>query len=364
MSEQQSTMSSITAGDTSLPLQERSWFKLLVWFLYSIIFVMGVGGNAAVCYIICRRKNVKTVTNLFILNLAVSDLIFSGSIPLEFPIILNDNKWPYASFFCKIYPPVQTIALSVSIFTLTAVSIVRYQAINHPLKWQVSQCHAKYIIVGIWLFSALLMIPHFITLKIKENVCDEEWPHVSYRKTYTMILFVFFYVIPLSIVGFAYAKIIKELKNKRNYQNAALNEARDEETAKVVRMLLKITFVFAVCNLPSQLMWLWLDFGNADQVFPYFWDLLAVFNIFIFANSAANPLIYYICHDRFRDEVHAYFKRCRSSGILKKCSLRQSEPLWLGQNDEMGDELVNMNSTRKSLQLVSKTVETKQTDFN
>ena len=311
-----------TTGTLSTsPLQYRPWLKILLWTFYSLIFILGVGGNSAVCFILHRRKSLRTVTNLFILNLAISDLIFSCTIPLEFPIIVSDYKWPYAAFFCKIYGPVQTIVLSVSIFTLATVSIVRHRAIIHPLKRQVTQTHARYILTVIWLFSAILMIPHCLTLRSDGTQCYEKWPHPMYRKVYTTSLCALFFVIPLSIIMFAYVKIVTELMKKRtcfNCENSALNEIWNRDTTKVIRMFFKVTIVFAVCNLPSQLMWLWLDYGKADQTFKYFWDLLAVMNILIFANSAANPFIYYIFHDRFRNEAIKCFSEYKWFAQLKE----------------------------------------------
>jgi uncharacterized membrane-anchored protein YitT (DUF2179 family) len=309
-----------TSDDTPA-LQYRPWLKILLWTFYSLIFLLGVGGNSAVCFILQRRKSLRTVTNLFILNLAISDLIFSCTIPLEFPIIVHDYKWPYAPFFCKIYGPFQTVALSVSIFTLAAVSIVRHRAIIHPLKRQVTQSHARYILAGIWLSSAILMVPHSLTLKSDGIQCNEQWPDQTYRKVYTTSLSVLFYVIPLCIIMFAYVKIVKELMSKRscfNCENSALNEVWNKETTKVIRMFFKVTIVFAVCNLPSQIMWLWLDYGKADQTFKYFWDLLAAMNILIFANSAANPFIYYIFHDRFRNEAIRFLSEYKWFVRLRK----------------------------------------------
>ena len=336
---QEPTMTNTFEGNPSLPVHERYWFKIVLWILYSIIFVLGVGGNAAVCFIMYRRKTLRTVTNLFILNLAVSDLIFSSSIPLELPLILNDYKWPYASFFCKIYSPVQTTVFSVSIFTLSAVSITRHRAINHPFKRQVSLCHAHYIVLGIWILSTLIVVPHFLTLKMNGNQCHEEWPGLMYRKIYTTLLFAFLYIIPLFIIVFTYMTIVKELMKKRNCNNSALVEAWHKETIKIVRMFFKVTVVFVVCNLPSQLMWLWLDFGNADQKFTNFWALLTAFNILIFANSVANPFIYYICHDRFRSEAQTYLPSCRCLTRLRRCCARPhgyQESLGIGNNSPSG----------------------------
>ena len=341
------TSTSVTPPNTTVALnvdtmKNRPWLRILLWTCYSIIFLLGVGGNSAVCFILHRGKSLRTVTNLFILNLAISDLIFSCTIPLEFPIIVSDYKWPYAPFFCKIYFPVQTIALSVSIFTLAAVSIVRYRAIIHPLKRQISQSHARYILTGIWIFSAILTVPHSVTLESDGTECSEQWPEQKYRKIYTTFLSAIFYVIPLSIIVFAYVKIVRELMKKQrncfNCENSALSEVWNKETTKVIRMFFKVTIVFAVCNLPSQIMWLWSDFGNADQTFKYFSDLLMAMNVLIFANSAANPFIYYIFHDRFRNEAISYLSECKWFVHLRKswysgCRSRNESSLVLEENE-------------------------------
>ena len=341
------TLTNTTETFSTSPLQYRPWLKILLWTFYSLIFLLGIGGNSAVCFILHRRKSLRTVTNLFILNLAISDLIFSCTIPLEFPIIVSDYKWPYAPFFCKIYAPVQTIAFSVSIFTLAIVSIVRHRAIIHPLKRQVTQSHARYILTGIWLFSAILMIPHSLTLKSDGTQCYEQWPDLKYRKVYTTFLCGLFYVIPLSIITFAYVKIIQELMRKKTYincENSALNEVWNRETTKVIRMFFKVTIVFAVCNLPSQLMWLWLDYGKADETFKYFWDLLAAMNILIFANSAANPFIYYIFHDRFRNEAinylsgYKWFVQLRKSGF--PCCKNHNERPLVGKTTQVVENVI------------------------
>ena len=355
------------------PLQYRPWLKILLWTFYSLIFLLGIGGNSAVCFIIHRRKSLRTVTNLFILNLAISDLIFSSTIPLEFPIILNNYKWPYAPFFCKIYAPVQTIALSVSIFTLAVVSVVRHRAIIHPLKRQITRTHARYILTGIWLFSAILMIPHSVTLRSDGAECYEQWPNTKYRKVYTTSLCVLFYVIPLSVIMFAYVKIVKELIRKQNCrftsENSALNEAWNIEATKVIRMFFKATIVFAVCNLPSQLMWLWLDYGKADQTFKYFWDLLAAMNILVFANSAANPFIYYIFHDKFRNEAIKYLSQYKWFVQLRKscystCRNSNDRSLVLDEREMVsngiGNEVENSGrgmTSKASSNLLDKTYE-------
>lgn len=43
--------------------------------LYSAIFVLGLFGNILVCYVVARNKAMHTVTNCFITNLALADIL-------------------------------------------------------------------------------------------------------------------------------------------------------------------------------------------------------------------------------------------------------------------------------------------------
>ena len=42
---------------------------------YVLIFLLCMVGNTLVCFIVLRNRHMRTVTNMFILNLAISDLL-------------------------------------------------------------------------------------------------------------------------------------------------------------------------------------------------------------------------------------------------------------------------------------------------
>ena len=52
-----------------------TWLRVLFVSMYCVVFVLGVSGNSLVVYVICRDKSLQTTTNVFIANLAVSDVI-------------------------------------------------------------------------------------------------------------------------------------------------------------------------------------------------------------------------------------------------------------------------------------------------
>ena len=153
--------------------------------LYVVIFLVSAVGNSLVCTVILRRKKMKTVTNYFILNLAIADLTLTCiCIPFDIPVQEMDYQWPYGALLCRVIYPLQTLSLFASIYTLTAVSLSRYWAINHPLRQQLTIRCAKWIIFGIWIASLISVTPYISVLKkdSKTGKCDEDWPTKSSRK--------------------------------------------------------------------------------------------------------------------------------------------------------------------------------------
>ena len=287
--------------------------------LYAIIFVASAVGNSLVCTVILRRKKMKTVTNYFILNLAIADLTLNLiCIPFDIPVQEMNNKWPYGALLCRVIYPLQTLALFASIYTLTAVSLSRYWAINHPLRQQLTIKNAKWIICGIWIASLTSVTPYMSVLKKNDETgwCDEDWPSKSARKTYTAFLFAFQYLLPLTVIAGAYISIGSELSRRTRNGDGYLRDLQADEEKKVVRMLKAVTLMFAVCVLPNNVMWLWLDFGNAEEQYDKFWDLVAFCNIITFANSAANPICYMILNESYRNAFKDHVSKifCKISG--------------------------------------------------
>ncbi|KAJ7400585.1 neuropeptides B/W receptor type 1 [Pitangus sulphuratus] len=97
-------------------------FYITVPFIYC---AMGLTGNTAVIYVILKVPKMKTVTNIFILNLAIADELFI----LVLPINITDYlllQWPFGEFMCKLIISIDQYNTFSSIYFLTAMSIDRY----------------------------------------------------------------------------------------------------------------------------------------------------------------------------------------------------------------------------------------------
>lgn len=278
--------------------------KILKYLLFIVIFVTSMCGNCFVCWVVWKRLRMRTVMNYFLVNLAVADLTFTLiCIPFDLPVQERACVWPYFSALCKALFPLQTMCVSASIFTLAAIGYSRYRAIVHPLKAQMGLAAAKKSIFVIWIASFILVLPYVLVLKVNPATghCEEDWPEPKqlYSRLYSFAIFFTDYVIPLPVVFGSYLKICCELhKNGPNAPDGQGDQARDSE--KVLRMSIVITMVFAVCALPNHIVWLVLDFNGSNCAQCNTWVILA--NIFVFANSAADPIVYTIFNEKYRDE--------------------------------------------------------------
>uniref|UniRef100_T1IJT3 Gastrin/cholecystokinin type B receptor n=1 Tax=Strigamia maritima TaxID=126957 RepID=T1IJT3_STRMM len=183
--------------------------------LYSIIFVLSVLGNVLVIVTLVQNRRMRTVTNAFLLNLAVSDLflaIFCIPVTLVGSLL---RQFIFGEVMCKIIPYLQATTVSVSAWTLVAISIERFFAICQPLrsrKWQ-TLSHAYKMIAVIWVASITSMTPIVVwsslipLLEKGKFKCREAWPSVHSEKIFTIFLDVYLFLIPLVVMTATYTLV-------------------------------------------------------------------------------------------------------------------------------------------------------------
>nr|CAH0098592.1 unnamed protein product [Daphnia galeata] len=135
----------------------------IVPVLFGFIFLLGVVGNGSLIFILCFKKSMRNLPNMFIFNLALGDLlVLVFTVPFTSTIYTFDS-WPYGEFVCKASEFAKDTSVGVSVFTLTALSFDRYTAIVQPVQSFVSGPKSKQCIIislaVIWLASLGLALP-------------------------------------------------------------------------------------------------------------------------------------------------------------------------------------------------------------
>ncbi|EDO37745.1 predicted protein, partial [Nematostella vectensis] len=119
-------------------------------------------GNVLVCYVIVRNPDMRTVTNAFLLNLAVADVLFTViSVPPLLGIEISPDYWVFGEGMCKTVPFLNTVTLSASIYTMVALAFDRYHAIVNPFRAKIYHTIKRTLLVItlIWLFSIAVASP-------------------------------------------------------------------------------------------------------------------------------------------------------------------------------------------------------------
>ncbi|KAM9702958.1 neuropeptide FF receptor 1 [Dama dama] len=299
---------------------------------YVLIFLLCMVGNTLVCFIVLKNRHMRTVTNMFILNLAISDLLVGI---FCMPTTLVDNLitgWPFDNATCKMSGLVQGMSVSASVFTLVAIAVERFRCIVHPFREKLTLRKALVTIAVIWALALLIMCPSAVTLTVTREEhhfmvdarnrsyplysCWEAWPEKGMRKVYTAVLFSHIYLAPLALIVVMYARIARKLCQAPGPAGAGGEEAAGEggrgarRRARVVQMLVMVALFFTLSWLPLWALLLLIDYGQLSEpqlhlvtayAFP-FAHWLAFFN------SSANPIIYGYFNENFRRGFQAAFR--------------------------------------------------------
>ena len=298
-------------------------FKVTKFCLYLAILLFSVVGNSMVIYTICSNVAVRTSSNLLVLNLALCDLATTlTSIPSDIALEENNYEWMFGAAFCKILWPSQTFTVTSSALTLVVITADRYRAIVHPFKGHFWKNTVKRSILCIHGFSLAVVVPYSLVLKLDEAMkCSEYWPspEITFRKSYTMVLFLSQYGLPLIFMTYMYSVALGTLLSSERQMNELVTgkannsgtqgnryveqrpsvQLRRAQNIKITKMFVVIVVVFAISMFPNQILWLWVDYGNGMEN-ENFNTAAVVCRIFTYANSVLNPGIYVYFSRDFR----------------------------------------------------------------
>ncbi|XP_074648520.1 RYamide receptor-like [Tubulanus polymorphus] len=322
-----------SVNSTAGPITDHSWSTwalTLITAMYVLVIVCAVIGNGSVCYIVLAFRRMRTVTNYFIVNLAISDLLMAVlCIPFTFTANVVYQYWPFGHVICSFIPYLQIVAIFLSSFTLVAIALDRYIAISYPMRPKLTGKQAFGIIALIWVISTGVSLPVALTSKLEEghyndnqvDYCDEAWKYPEQKYGYSIAIMVLQYFLPLSLFIFAYVRICVIIWVKKPPGEA--DDDRDRRMTaskrKIVKMMMTIVIIYALCWLPVHTVTLAGD-ANPNLYHQSGMNVVWVLaNWLSMSNSCYNPIVYWWMNKKFRAGFrHVY--RC-----LPCCRATQSD---------------------------------------
>ncbi|KAM9351383.1 neuropeptides B/W receptor type 2b [Symphorus nematophorus] len=286
-------------------------FYVILPVIYSVICAVGLTGNTAVIYVILKAPKMKTVTNMFILNLAIADDLFTLVLPINIAEHLL-HYWPFDEVLCKVILSIDHYNIFSSIYFLTVMSIDRYLVVlatvrSKRMPYRTYRA-AKIISLCVWILVILIVMPFTVFADVyvlpsfdgndRRKSCGLSFPipetlWFKASRIYTLILG---FAIPVSTICILYTMMLYKLRNMRLNSNAkALDKAKKKVTIMVFIVLAVCLFCWTPFHL-STIVALTTDLRTTPLLIgiSYFITSLS------YANSCLNPFLYAFLDDSFR----------------------------------------------------------------
>ncbi|XP_026196994.1 C-C chemokine receptor type 6-like [Anabas testudineus] len=307
-------------------------------YVHSIICILGFMGNSLVIATYAFYKGTKSMTDIYLLNVAIADLLFVVALPL---IVYNEmSSWSMGSVACKLLRGSYSVNLYSGMLLLACISTDCYIAIvqaRRSFRLR-SLSYSRIICAIVWVCAVLLSVPTFYFYHCYQpshnmmfvpeenlthsglNLSVEGWDGVSLPPQYvcefrfsdnntalltklavpsTQIAVGFF--LPLLIMIFCYTAVIITLLRAKNFQRH-----------KAVRVVLAVVVVFIVCHLPYNVTLLYDTISMFDQHSCEESDALhtakTVTQTIAYLHCCLNPVLYALAGVKFRNHIRRIFQ--------------------------------------------------------
>ncbi|XP_074163747.1 C-X-C chemokine receptor type 2 [Sminthopsis crassicaudata] len=313
--------------DDAIPCTPEGWSlnKYFVIIIYILVFLLSLLGNSLVMLVILYNRLNRSVTDIYLLNLAIADLLFALSLPIW--AASKVQGWIYGTPLCKLVSLLKEVNFYSGILLLACISVDRYLAIVHATRALTQKRHwVKFICMGIWGLSLLLSMP---ILLFREKLESKDYGYVCYENIgkstdkWRLVLRIlpqsFGFVLPLLVMLFCYGFTLR-----------TLFEAHMGQKHRAMRVIFAVVLVFLLCWLPYNLVLvtdtllrthLIEDSCARREAIEQAMNATEVLG---FLHSCLNPIIYAFIGHKFR---YSFLKILAAHGMVSKEFLaRHSKP--------------------------------------
>ncbi|ALC45025.1 star1 [Drosophila busckii] len=334
---------------------------LITVVLYGIVCIVGLFGNTLVIYVVLRFSKMQTVTNIYILNLAIADECFLIGIPFLL-YTMRICSWSFGELMCKAYMVSTSVTSFTSSIFLLIMSADRYIAVCHPISSpRYRTLHiAKLVSAFAWSTSAVLMLPVMLyasTVMQEDGInysCNIMWPD-AYKKHSgtTFILYTFFlgFATPLCFILSFYYLVIRKLRSVGPKHTTKSKEKRRAHR-KVTRLVLTVITVYICCWLPHWMSQLALINSNPAQRDLSRLEILIflLLGALVYSNSAVNPILYAFLSENFRKSFFKAFTCMNQQDINAQLQLEPSVYTKQGSRRRGGSRRLLANNAQQQEQ--------------
>uniref|UniRef100_A0A8C3QJF4 F2R like trypsin receptor 1 n=1 Tax=Cyanoderma ruficeps TaxID=181631 RepID=A0A8C3QJF4_9PASS len=292
--------------------------KLTTVFLpivYIFVFIIGLPSNAMAIWVFFFRTKKKHPAVIYMVNLALADLLFVVWFPLKISYHLNGNNWLFGEGLCKVFVGFFYGNMYCSILFMTCLSVQRYWVVVNPIVDSKKKSEiALGISIGIWIVILLGTIPLYLVNQtayiqnLNITTCHDVLPENVLARdmlTYFLSLATGLFLIPAIITALAYILMIKTLSA------SIIDVSTGRKRKRAIKLIIVVLSMYLICFTPSNVLIIvhYSLLKAYSQSHLYVWYITAL--CLSTLNSCIDPFIYYYISKDFRDNLK-YALLCRS----------------------------------------------------
>lgn len=346
------------ATDDKIPFFLYPSITTVTLCIQSLIALVGILCNVAFVFIVWKVPYMRNSMNIILLNLSVADAVFlmvGTGVKVVKRInspVLQDSLYFGHVFECIIINSFMNAVSFTSLLLISLISVERYIAVCRPHQYvKLTDCRRTLVYMGsVWIFSfalAVLLIPS----RLDFSVTCIQWPDTPLYANFPakvgfcdaksdfwvsldecLQTFPFFIALTVNVVCFAkitaslYSRMAPSCKLRQSQLHEHKGKVKKSPTHIVTRMLLINGIAFFVLATPFHVT-------NAVQfienIIPEWWcncsEFKAISVLFLYMNSAVNPLIYGITNPTYRRAYRSFFLEMRYSSQRRQSTISSSD---------------------------------------
>ncbi|XP_062944206.1 histamine H2 receptor [Cynocephalus volans] len=304
-------------------------FRVTIGVVLTVLILITIAGNVVVCLAVGFNHQLRSLTNCFIMSLAVTDLLL-GLLVLPFSAIYQLScKWDFGKVLCNIYTSLDVMLSTASILNLFTISLVRYCAVTDPLRYPVlvTPVRVAICLVFIWAISIILS---FLSIHLGWNSRNEtsrdnqNTPKckVQVNEVYGLVDGLVTFYLPLLIMCITYYRIFKIARDQaKRINHMGSWHATTIREHKATVTLAAVMGAFIICWFPYFTTFVYRGLKGDDAVNEVFEAIVLWLG---YANSALNPILYAALNRDFRTAYQQLFCCRLASYNSHKSSLRNN----------------------------------------
>nr|AZG02939.1 short-wavelength sensitive opsin 1 [Cardioderma cor] len=278
-------------------------FHLQAAFM-GFVFLAGTPLNATVLVATLRYRKLRQPLNYILVNVSLAGFLFCVFSVFTVFVASCRGYFFFGRHVCALEAFLGSTSGLVTGWSLAFLALERYIVICKPCgSFRFSYRHALAVVLATWTIGIGVSVPPFFGWSrfIPEGLqcsCGPDWYTVGtkYRSEYyTWFLFIFCFIVPLSLICFSYSQLLWALRAVAAQQQESTSTQKAER--EVSRMVVVMVGSFCLCYVPYAALAMYMVNNRNHRL-----DLRLVTIPAFFSKSACvyNPIIYCFMNKQFR----------------------------------------------------------------